>query len=174
VVLVGAAMLYLRTFFWATGTPPWVQVGFLGLLAVFFGLLPLSLSLRSHLENLRGHTILTASRAGLRMEHRGAWRTRTVEIAADDILDLDHDSRGGAIEAVLQSSEQRLGDKARAVSPETRARALRWVAAIARHASSKGLVVKTRGGLIWVAPGLTDAETRYLHALVTRRLAGLP
>lgn len=173
VVLAGAAMLYLRAFFEATHTPPWVQAGFLGFLGLFFGLLPLLLSLRSHLELLRGHTIVTASRAGLTIARRGAWRTRTVEIPADEILDLDYDSREGAIEAVVWSSAQRLGDAGRTVSPETRARALRWATALASQPVSKGIVVKTRGSLVSFAAGLSDAETRYLHAVLTRRLAGL-
>jgi hypothetical protein len=173
VVLAGGLVIYLRAFFEATGTPPWVQVGFLGFVGLFFGLVPLLLSLRGQLDDLKGHTIVTASRAGLTIERRGAWRTRTLEIPAGEILDLDHDSREAAIEAVVPSSEQRLGHAAQTISPATRERAVRWAAALARHASSKGIAVKTRCGLIWVLAGLTDAETRYLHAIVTRRLVGL-
>lgn len=86
----------LARFFEQSRTPDPVSWIFLGFLTLFFGILPTGTMLNGFLRSQRGATIVVASRDGVRVSERGAWRTRTVvSLDVAEILDMDHSTRGG-------------------------------------------------------------------------------
>jgi hypothetical protein len=72
----------LSRFFRATHTPRAVEFAFLSFLAFAFVILPLLGIVNSVRSALRSQTVITASPDGLEFETQGAWRTRTIQIAA--------------------------------------------------------------------------------------------
>jgi hypothetical protein len=46
----------------------------------------------------------------------------------------------------------------------------RWLGLLRRLVTSKGIIVKSRKGLLSFGAGLPDDEVRYLHAAVARAL----
>ena len=53
---------------------------------------------------------------------------------------------------------------------EPRTAVERIVSALIRFVQGKGLIVKTRSGLIAFGQGLDDAEARYVRAVIVRAL----
>ena len=81
---------FLR-FFRQSQTPDVVASIFLGFLVIAFGVLPAYSALKAFLTSRLGRTTISASTAGVRIEERRVWKTRTLaSLAADDILDVDY------------------------------------------------------------------------------------
>jgi hypothetical protein len=140
-------------FFRQTKTPDVVSLVFLGFLVVAFGVLPAYSALGAFLKSRRGRTIVTASPAGVRIEERRIWTTRTrATLSAADILDIDDNAAsptaGSATEPLLKTLHK-LG-------------------------IGGGVTIKTRQGLTTFAEGLDDGEVRYLHVMIKRALAPIP
>lgn len=101
------------------------------------------------------HTTVVATPDGIAIKEQGAWRAKSTEIPAADILDLDYSlgksltgkGKGGFLQG----------------SPPPR-----WVSTLNRLAASKGVTVKTRRGLFTFGAGLPDDEGAYLHAVVPK------
>jgi hypothetical protein len=170
--ILSVVVPFLLRFFERTHTPPAVQVAFLGLLMLLFGVLPLVSAVRSVIAGIRGHTLVTASPEGLAIEERGAGRAHRSEISANDILELDYGTAGGALEGARRAAEQKAAEAGDRISAHTRDRAVRWAAAVARKAQSKGITVKSRRGLFIFGAGLPDDEIRYLHGMLRQALIG--
>ena len=108
----------LLTFFRQTRTPEPIGWAFLGFLTLFFGVLPAATVVNGFLRSRRGGTVVHASRRGMRVEEKGAWRTRTVaEFDAADILDVDYSTRESALAATRKAVEHKLQESGR-LSPE--------------------------------------------------------
>jgi hypothetical protein len=165
----------LHQFFRQTRTPDVVGWIFLGFLLFGFAFLPAITAWHAFRRSRVGRTIVTASSEGVRIEERGAWRTKTLaSFSASEILDVDFSTSESLIgSARLAADQHRLkaGDALQgssAVSPRTE----RILAALSRFAKGKGVTIKTRQGLTTFAEGLGDQEIRYLHSIVRRALAG--
>ena len=90
-------------FFRQSQTPDVVAWIFLGFLVIAFGVLPAHTALHAFLKSRRGRTTITVSTAGVRIEERRIWKTRTLALlAADDILDIDCATPKSAIERLAQ------------------------------------------------------------------------
>ena len=78
-------------FFRQSQTPDIVAWIFLGFLVIAFGVLPAYTALKAFLTSRLGRTTIAASTAGVRIEERRVWKTRTLaSLAAHDILDVDY------------------------------------------------------------------------------------
>jgi hypothetical protein len=167
----------LFQFFRQTRTPDPVAWAFLGFIILFFGVLPATTALNGYLRARRGGTIVTVSPSGIGIQLRGAWRTGAVNVfAAEDILDIDFSTRESAAHAARAAAEQsarelaaRKGATSATIGPRTE----RMLSALSRLSQGHGITIKTRQGLTTFGQGLADEETRYIHALIRRALAGL-
>ena len=163
----------LSTFFKESNTPDPVGWAFLGFLALFFGVLPVSTIVGSFLRSRRGATIVEVTRERLRILERGIWRTRQIaSFDTDDILDVDYSSRESSTASARRAAEEQAfaahPDAPRVVSP----RVDRIITKLARFARGKGVTLKTRTGITAFGQGLDDEEIRYLCSVVRRALAG--
>jgi hypothetical protein len=161
----------LLQFFRRTHTPNQVQFGAFGFLVLAFGLFPLLSVLHAVVSALRGRTVVTASRAGILIEKRGAWRTRTTEIPAEEILALDYSTADSVLNAAARTLEDRAREQGKPV-PEIQSslRDSRLAGGLMRLLSSKGITVKSRQGIFAFGEGLPGDELRYLQALISQAL----
>ncbi|HEY7287151.1 MAG TPA: hypothetical protein VH497_16995 [Vicinamibacterales bacterium] len=146
---------------------------FLGVFVFGFIAMPVITCVNALVRSRRGRTIVAASREGILVQRRGAWRTRTVaSIQAADIVDIDYSTRDSAAasarHAAVQQALQTHGQAAANLSPRTQ-----WlVSALAGLARSGGVTIKSSQGLTTFGEGLDDDEVRYLHAMVRRAVQG--
>ena len=97
----------LSEFFRQTSTPTGIAWGFLAFIIGGFGVLPAMTLVNAFLQSRRGATIVSVSRQGLRIEERGAWRTRLVtSFAATDIIDVDFSTRESTMASARLAAEQ--------------------------------------------------------------------
>ena len=167
----------LLRFFRSTETPTGIQICVAALALFFFAGLPLLELMNALVRSRRGATILTASPAGISLEQRGAWRSRTTTIPAAEILGLDYSTSESSLRSAERAAAQQLAARkaaptasdpkaAPAGSSLTRSR---W---LGRAVRGQGVVIKTRQGFTKFAAGLPDQEILYLWTLVRRALAG--
>ena len=114
----------------------------------------------------RARTAVKASSKGLVIERRGLWRTRTTEVPAADIFDVDYST----IESTLKSV--RTGFTSAAPTAETLLRAQRLLTVLGPLLPNQGIIVKSNQGLIRFGEGLPVAELRYLNWVLKKTLAG--
>jgi len=175
VALSAAVVSPLSRFFKDTHTPDVVGWAFLGFLILFFGILPAMTALNGYLRSRRGCTIVTVSSRGIDIRERGAWTSGPVRsLAAADILDIDFSTAASVRASAKLSAQERVlaGTRPGSTAPEIGPRTERLLAALSRFAHGQGITIKTRQGLTTVATGLSDDETRYLHGIIRRALAG--
>ncbi len=183
-VFAWAAPGILR-FFEATGTPGGVQVAALGFIASVFVVIPVAGALGDLLRSVRGGTLVTVSPEGIVIEERGAWRSRFTRIAAGDVLGLDHGTTDDAMAEAWAEGRRRVASRRRdqrsartppptasSTPPSPVGREPGWARAVRRLVPSKGVLVKTRSGLVALGAGLPDDEVRWLHGVVARGLVG--
>ncbi len=175
VVSVGVLMYVapdILRFFRQTSTPEAVQIAFFGVIALLLVLIPLRKVINAFALAARGGTVLTANAEGIVIEVREAWRVKTTRIAAAEVLGLDY----GTVDTVLQASQKLVAQRAEQVDRTAKLRGQgrglpNWVLAGLRSlTASKGIIIKTRNGLVTFGAGLPDDEVRYLHAVVLRAL----
>ena len=136
-------------FFRQSNTPDVVSWSFLGVLVFAFGVLPAWSALNAFVKSRRGCTIVTVSPAGIRMEERGAWKTRTrASFSASEILDVD----------------------CSAAAPPVGEAAERVVKVVRMLVGTGGIVIRTRKGLTTFGEGLEGQELQYLQNVVRRAL----
>jgi hypothetical protein len=163
----------LFRFFRQTRTPDPVGWIFIGFLMLLFGFLPAMTALNGYLRSRRGRTIVTASRHRIDIRERGAWKTGPVNsLAAEEILDIDFSTSESVTSAARLAAEQRVRTSSGAGSTEIGPRTQWLLSTISRYAKGQGITIKTRQGLTTFGHGLTDDETRYVHAIIRRALAG--
>jgi len=163
----------LAAFFRRTQTPDPVAWTFLAFIIVCFGVLPTLTLVSAFLRSRRGGTIVLVSPEGIRIQERGAWRTRTVaSLEAADILDVDYSTRESAIASARRAADQSVQQSDRSAPAAAGPRTERLLAALARFAHGRGLTVKTRHSLMTVGEGLEDDEVRYLYTVVLQGLNG--
>jgi hypothetical protein len=160
---------FLR-FFRESQTPDVVAWAFVGFLIVAFGVLPAYSGLSAFLKSRRGRTTIAASAAGVRIEERRVWKTRTIAAySAGDILDVDYApnqmfNSTRATAAEIQARRPAMTPPPMGAAGE---RALRLLRTITR---SGGVTITTRQGQTTFAQGLDDREVRYLYYIVRRAL----
>lgn len=170
-ILLYVAPRLLR-FFRDTQTPEGVQLVFFAFVALILVVIPLLGVLHSVLLAARGRTLITASPDGILIEERGAWRAKTTRIPAADIFGLDHGTAEAAFSSARRAAEERADRTGRRMPRygERGGPPPRWLALVKALVTSKGVIVKSRSGLVTFGAGLPDAEVRYLCAAVTRAL----
>ena len=150
-------------------------MGFIGFIILFFGVLPAMTALNGYLRSRRGRTIVTVSPRGIDIRERGAWKTGPVNsLPAPAILDIDFSTSESVTTAARLAAEQRVrtssgsGTTSAEIGPRTQ-----WLlTTLSRYAKGHGITIKTRQGLTTFGQGLTDEETRYVHSMIRRALAG--
>ena len=109
---------------------------------------------RLALKSRLGRTTIEISIEGIRIQERGAWKTKAVAlISAPEIMDIDY----GTGPTLPESSV--VGERTERV-----------LASLRRFMRGRGITIKTRQGLTTFGKGLADEEIRYLHSVVTRAL----
>jgi hypothetical protein len=162
-------------FFRQTRTPDPVGWAFIGFMLLLFGVLPAMTALNGYLRSRRGRTIVTVSPRGIEIRERGAWRTGPANaLPAAEILDIDFSTSESVSTAARVAAEQRVRASSgmHSTSPEIGPRTQWLLTTLSRYAQGHGIIIKTRQGLTTVGKGLADDETRYVHAIVRRALAG--
>jgi len=160
----------LLPFFRQTHTPDGIIWVFGGFFTLAFGLPTLS-ALNAFIRSRRGATIVQASRDSLRVDQRGAWMTTTVAaVEGRDILDLDYTTTSSRVAAARTLAAQRTLQTHPSPQPVVSPRVERVISLLARFASGKGIVVKTRDRIVSFAQGLDDDETKYVYGVVRRAL----
>jgi hypothetical protein len=158
-------------FFRQTDTPEVVQFVFLGFAVLLFVVIPLLGIINSVVLAFRGRTLLTASAEGIAIEERGAWRVKTTRISAADILGLDYGTADATLTSARHAAERRVTQAGRTLpSRDHGGIEPRWLSMLRRLVPSRGIIVKSRSGLISFGGGLPDEEVRYLYAVVARAL----
>jgi hypothetical protein len=137
------------------GDTPWPMQAFVVIFVLmFFGIPSMVMSAVGRRKRL-GTTIM-ASSTGLVIERPGERQA----IAATDVLDVDYST----LESMAQSVKASQADVAPARSEEVVVRFLRkWV-------PSRGIIVKTRQGMVTFGEGLPDAELAYLQSVLRKAL----
>ena len=170
IVIPIAAGPTLWRFFQQTNTPGPIGMAFLGMLTLFFGVLPAITVVNGFLRSRHGHTEIRVSRDGITVRERRAWRTHTLAtLAAGDIFDVDYGTRGSGAAATRRTVEQKLSEAGHdpgSISP----RMERFMAAAGRWGKGRGVIVKARGGLTTFGQDLDDDEIHYLHSVVRQAL----
>ena len=176
-VVVPLVMFHpLSQFFRQTHTPGVVGWVFLGFLILMFGILPATGALHAFLSSRLGRTIVTVSMAGIRLQQRKLWRTKTLASHdASDIMDVDFSTADSMSASAMRTSEQYVLRSGQAIQGQqvVGERTQRVIAALTRLAKGNGIIIKTRQGLTTFGEGLADDEIRYLHFIVRRALVGL-
>jgi hypothetical protein len=171
-VIPAVVVPWLWTFFQQTRTPEAVGLAFLGMFAFLFGVLPAITIVNGILRAQRGYTEMRASREGVTVHERGAWRTRTLaSIDAADILDVDYGTREAGAVSARHAVEQKLmesGHEPASLSPPME----QLMTAAARWTKGRGVIVKSRAGLTTFGQDLDDDEIRYLAQVVRQALVG--
>jgi len=165
----------LFRFFRQTRTPDPVGWAFIGFLLFLFGVLPAMTALNGYLRSRRGRTIVTVSPRGIDIRDRGAWKTGPVKsLPAAEILDIDFSTSESVTAAARVAAEQRVRTSSgmSSTSTEIGPRTQWLLTTLSRYAKGHGITIKTRQGLTTIGEGLADEETRYLHTLIRRTLAG--
>jgi hypothetical protein len=163
----------LLWFFRRTNTPDAVQLAFFGFALLLFVGIPLLGVIHSVALAVNGRTVVKASAEGIAIEERRGWRVQATRIPTADILGLDYGTAQEAFATARRDAEQRMTQARRSIpSPRPGGVEPRWVAVWRRLVRSKGIIVKSRSGLVTFGAGLPDDEVRYLHAIVTRVLGG--
>ena len=175
-VAISAAFVSpLFRFFRQTRTPDPVGWAFIGFILLFFGVLPAMTALNGYLRSRRGRTIVTVSQRGIDIRERGAWKAGPVNsLPASEILNIDFSTSESVTTAARLAAEQRVrassgsGTASAKIGPRTQ-----WLSTtLTRYAKGHGITIKTRQGLTTFGQGLTDEETRCVHSLIPRALAG--
>jgi hypothetical protein len=132
---------------------------FAGLIVLLLGILPFA-AISLSFGAIRNRTVVTGSPAGIVIEREGTWRAQTTTISADDILDVDCSTVDGMLESARRSAELPL-----APGPSA-------FAALRKLVLTKGIIVKSRQGLVTFGEGLAAEELRFLKSAMTQALAG--
>jgi hypothetical protein len=164
---VGVSLIPAFTrFFHRTETPDTAQIVLLAFLMLVFGLVPLVGSIYLVVSGIRSKTMVSTSRTGILIDRLGIWRTKTTSIPAEDIIALDYSDLDSAIAA--RAAELR--GETRGAAPFRASDSP--IFAVLKTWASKGIVVKSRHGLLRFGEGLTSEELRYLQSVITRALIG--
>ncbi|HEY6506899.1 MAG TPA: hypothetical protein VIY56_02745, partial [Vicinamibacterales bacterium] len=161
----------LLDFFRRTHTPMAMGWVFIGFMTICFGVSPIIAAVNGLLRARRGRTIVHITRRGVRIEEQGAWKLRTLAtLEAADILDVDFSTRESTVASAKMATVHKLAATGQPHPGTMSPRMVRLIAAAARWAKGRGVVVKTRHGLTAFGHELDDAEIHYLHWVVRRAL----
>jgi hypothetical protein len=169
-VFVMYVIPHLLEFFTATHTPEFVQVFFVGFIMIFFCILPSIGTINGIIRSIRGRTTVGASADGITIEEQAAWRKKVTSLPAGEIFGLDYSAAESAYRSIHRSVRERYTRKCPAENASPIASGgLGWL----RHlVKSKGVLVKSKKGIVAFGAGLPDGEVRYLYSLVKRALGG--
>jgi hypothetical protein len=167
------ALLQLVPFFRETDTPEpveWLFIAFVGL----FMLGPVAGALVSILRAKRARTVVTASPERITLEERAAFRTKSVDIPVDAILDIDCSTKESMMDSAKRGiATVRAARLGRGIGGVTGSVDVpRWVSWLGSLVPSKGVILKTRKGVFAIGSGLPDDEVRYLHDRLRRAVLG--
>ena len=158
-------------FFERTHTPKFVQYVFIGFVLLCFAVPSIISLLYQMVGATRNGTFVLIDNSGITIEKRTGWRTKKTAIPAADILDFDFGTVCSAIDSCKTEVFQRqpqLPNTAPIDYSESW-----WFKAIAKFTRSKGVIIKSRGGLYYFASGLPDDEIKYLYSLTRSTLMEL-
>jgi hypothetical protein len=151
----------LGRFFTRTETPVPVQIVCMGVLAVMFVVAAVVVALNAIVSAMRSQTSVMASPTGLRIERRGPWRTKTEHVAVADLIDLDVSTFQGTLESTSRAYSEA------AANPVLSFPVFTWLAS---KIPTRGLIVKSRRGLVTFGEGLPPDELEFLKWALLRGL----
>jgi hypothetical protein len=141
-------------------TPLGVRMALVGFLIFFFGLLPLASSAAAF-GFIRNRVVAQASPAGMTIErHRSAGGVKAETLPASDILDIDYSTMRGMVDSARRAAGYSAG-------------ATRFAEHLGRLVPNKGIVIKTRRGLITFGEDLRSDELTWLVWILKNSLGGL-
>ena len=119
----------------------------------------------------RRHTTVTISAAGLHIDERRLWRTRTIAShSAADIIDVDYSTTDSALPASKETMADIQRRRPAMASPPVGRGTELILKMVSALVGTGGIVIKTRKGLTRFGAGLEDRELRYLHYIVRQAL----
>jgi hypothetical protein len=158
-------------FFHRSDTPGEVQWFFLGFLALIV-LGPAAGVLLSGVRNSGRRTVVSASPQGITIQDLALLGSKTTEIGADDLIDIDFSTAGSRLKAARRGGTTAWSGR-RGEVPEgmhTPRSVPRWIQLLGALVPSSGVILKTRKGVFSFGAGLPDEEVEYLHDLLRRTL----
>jgi hypothetical protein len=172
IAILGYLAPGLLEFFQRTRTPETVQIVFFAVATLILVVFPLMGVVNAVVLAKRGGSLVTASPEGIVIEERSAWRVKTTRVLAADILALDYGTADTAFRSARRGAEDRLAQAGQRIPslPGPGREVPRWLGLLRRLTTSKGIIVKSRKGLLSFGAGLPDDEVRYLHGAVARAL----
>ena len=152
----------LLRFFSRSDIPVGFRWLFVALMVLFFGIAPL-VATSVAFGAIGRRTVVTASPAGVVVERGGRWRKHTTVVPARGILDVDCSTVDGILKSVRRSA---------AFSQAVARGSSGWGAGLKKYIPTKGIIIKSRQGLVTFGDGLAGEELRYLKWVITKALVG--
>jgi len=164
---LGIAVYIISQFtdlFGRTDTPHEIGLGFVGLVLLFFVLLPTLSILRRWLHSKFGYSRLTISRDEIQFIEKSVLRKRESIIPLSDLIDIDyHSSIRADWTAHREARQGAIGQSdGRTHNPQVHPTAEKILTLVSKFIKSKGIVIKSTTGLRWFGGGLPDDEVAYL------------
>ena len=170
-VFVGFA-LYFFLGFWRLPSPPFVRALFGGFLLVFLILGPLLGVLWHVRREARKLTVVTVSRAFLRVEERSGRKSRITEIPADELEELvlpTGKDVTGSLRIADKFSIHDLPESGVPRLPDGRPMP-KILVTLMKLAKSPGMTARSDTTSVQLGSGLPEDELKYLHALIKKIL----
>jgi hypothetical protein len=163
IILMLFVMPAIFRFFSQSETPVESRLLFTAMMFLFFGVAPW-VAISVAFGGIRRKTVITTSRAGIVVERGCGWRrTQTTVVPADGIFDVDCSTVDGMLESARGSTAFR---QTTSTSPS-----IAWsLAALKKYVPTKGIVVKSRQGMVTFGEGLAAEELQYLKWVLTKAL----
>lgn len=177
---LGVAMYILSQFsdlFGNSNTPHEIGLGFVGLVLLFFVLIPTIGILRRWLHSRFGYSRLTISRTEIAFTEKSVIRKRESSVALSDLIDIDYHTAKRADWTARREARHEAAGRypAHSYNPQDHPTAERILTFVAKFVRSKGIVIKSTKGMRWFGGGLPDDEVAYLAYEIRswlRRAAG--
>ncbi len=157
-------------FFSRTRTPPGIAGVFLGALVLFLGIAPALRVVSAVRKSLVGETTVRVTRQGIHLVVRNAWSSRQTRLPIADIFGIDYATTAAEMAGATANVQQRYSAQFGRSASIGNSTVARWLTVIQKWVPSKGIIIKSRTGLVTFGAGLADDEIRYLYAAVVRVL----
>ena len=166
-------VIYFFSGFLRLPAPSFIRYLFGGFLLIFFILVPLLAALRYMHREAKHSTRVTVTPAFLRVEERAGRRSKTMEIPADELEELDLSTGKD------RQNSTRTQDRFPKLNlPETGVPRLpdgrpmpRILVSLMRLAKSPGIIARSDTASVPFGTGLSEEELKYLHALIQKVLS---
>jgi len=164
----------VASFFHDTDTPDIVKYIFIGIGILIFGLIPFFGFMISIIRAGKSSKVMIVKADGIQFEYRGIFNTKRKIVSITDVLGLDYSTTDTIMESVrkkpLETARGDLNIDYSSIGYD--GKTPKWVQIIKKFVKSRGIIIKSREGIITFGEGLPDEEVVYLYNIVKKRVKG--